>query len=219
MHYIDLITLFYKERKITSTNIDTINMPEFDIVLYIENILDAEMIFYEFCELVFFICRKYFQFNGIVLEEEEQKMKNKFDPESRKNKKKTRRFKKEDEDNTNGSNINRAKSAKSMQQLEEKIKSEDYYLKVINEILKTKNEFIKKNDIYEVDKYFYPKLKTHIIIENLMEQERLRKLEEERKERDRIRYNLERKAFKDEDINVHKEDKEEKSDSEDNSEY
>ena len=52
-----------------------------------------------------------------------------------------------------------------------------------------------------------------------MEQERLRKLEEERKERDRIRYNLERKAFKDEDINVHKEDKEEKSDSEDNSEY
>ena len=219
MHYIDLITLFYKERKITSTNIDTINMPEFDIVLYIENILDAEMIFYEFCELVFFICRKYFQFNGIVLEEEEQKMKNKFDPESRKNKKKTRRFKKEDEDNTNGSNINRAKSAKSTQQLEEKIKSEDYYLKVINEILKTKNEFIKKNDIYEVDKYFYPKLKTHIIIENLMEQERLRKLEEERKERDRIRYNLERKAFKDEDINVHKEDKEEKSDSEDNSEY
>ena len=52
-----------------------------------------------------------------------------------------------------------------------------------------------------------------------MEQERLRKLEEERKEKDRIRYNIEREAFKNEDINVFKEENEEKTDSDDISDY
>ena len=69
MLYIDLITLFYKERKITSANIDSLDISEFDFVLYIETVLDTEMIFYEFCELIFFICRKYFQYKGITLEE------------------------------------------------------------------------------------------------------------------------------------------------------
>ena len=92
MHYIDLITLFFKERRITSTNLDTIEMPKSEIFLYIENVLDIEMIFYEFCELIFFICRKYFQFKNIVLEEEQKIKHNKLE-ETKRIKKKTRRKK------------------------------------------------------------------------------------------------------------------------------
>ena len=59
-------------------NIDNIEIPPDTIFEYIENVLDIEMIFREFCELVFFICRKYFLFYGITIEEEEQpKAKNK----------------------------------------------------------------------------------------------------------------------------------------------
>jgi hypothetical protein len=47
----------------------------------------------------------------------------------------------------------------------------------------------------------------------------LRKLEEERIEQDKKRYNFERKALKDEDINIYKEDNEENAESEENSEY
>ena len=218
MHYIDLITLFYKERKITSTNIDTIDLPEFEIVLYIESVLDTEMIFYEFCELIFFISRKYFQYNGITLEEEEPKR-----PRDSVKKKKTRRVKKDEEEKETSdlNDNNNLKSSRGLHLIEEKLKSEDYYLKVINEIYKAKETFIKKNQSENgnINKFFYPILKTHTIIENLREQERLRKLEEERIEQDRIRYNLERKAFKDEDINIYKEENEENAESEENSDY
>ena len=217
MHYIDLITLFFKERRITSTNLDTIEMPKSEIFLYIENVLDIEMIFYEFCELIFFICRKYFQFKNIVLEEEQKIKHNKLE-ETKRIKKKTRRKKDEDENTKSGIDY---KSTKILPQVEEKIKSEDHYLNVINEIIKTKNEFIDKtqNKYEEINKYFFPHLKTHTIIEGLMEEERLRKLEEERKEKDRIRYNNERNAFKDEDINVYKEENEEKMESDEVSDY
>ena len=217
MHYIDLITLFYKERKITSTNIDIIELPEYEIVLYIESVLDTEMIFYEFCELIFFISRKYFQYNGIILEEEDPKRYQ--DP---KKKKKTRRIRKDEEDKeTSGSNDNfNLKSSRGLHQTEEKIKSEDYYLKVINEIYKAKETFIKNSGCENgnINKFFYPNLKTHTIIENLREQERLRKLEEERIQRDIIRYNSERNALKVEDINIYKEENEE-NESEENTEY
>jgi hypothetical protein len=217
MHYIDLITLFYKERKITSTNIDTIDLPEFEIVLYIESVLDTEMIFYEFCELIFFISRKYFQYNGIILDEEDPKR-----YQDLKKKKKTRRMRKDEEDKeTSRSNDNNnLKSSKGLHQIEEKIKSDDYYLKVINEIYKAKETFIKKRGCENgsIDKFFYPNLKTHTIIENLREQERLRKLEEERIQRDIMRYNLERNALKDEDINIYKEENEE-NESDENIEY
>ena len=216
MHYIDIITLFYKERRITSINIDSIDIPKYDILLYIETVLDTEMIFYEFCELIFFICRKYFQYKGITLEEEQIIRRNKLE-ETKRMRKKTRRIKKDDEEITNSEIIN-SKSNKLLPQLEEKLKSGDYYLCVINEIIKTKNEFILKKT-EESNKYFYPNLKTHIIIENLREQERLKKLEEERKEKDRLRYNFERNALKGEDINVFKEEKEENTDTEEVSDY
>jgi hypothetical protein len=53
----------------------------------------------------------------------------------------------------------------------------------------------------------------------LREQERLRKIEEERKEKDKVRYMFERNALKDEDINIFKEENEEKNESEEVSEY
>jgi hypothetical protein len=215
MLYIDLITLFYKERRITSMNIDTIDMDKFDILLYIEKVLDVEMIFYEFCELIFFICRKYFQFFNISIEEEQKPKKN---DENRKARKKTRRIKKDEEDKESNSEIN-LKSTKVIPQIDDK-KSEDYYLKVINEIIKTKDEFIKEDNKYEgINKLFYPKLKTHTTIENLREQERLKKIAEERKAKDRVRYMFERNSLKDEDINIYKEENEEKNESEEVSDY
>ena len=219
MLYIDLITLFFKERKITSMNIDILDIPKTDIFIYIENLLDTEMIFYEFCELIFFICRKYFQFHNIVLlEEEEPKRQN----DNKKAKKKTKRFKKDDDDKEATDNVsnmtNKMKSSKNII-LEEKPKSEDYYLKVINEIIIAKDKFIKNNKYQGNNKYFYPILKTHSIIESLKEEERLKKIEEERKAKDRARYNIERNCLKEEDINVYKEINEENLESEEIADY
>ena len=103
--------------------------------------------------------------------------------------------------------------------LEEKPKSEDYYLKVINEIIIAKDKFIKNNKYQGNNKYFYPILKTHSIIESLKEEERLKKIEEERKAKDRARYNIERNCLKEEDINVYKEINEENLESEENADY
>ena len=223
MHFIDIITLFFKERKITSLNIDSIDMPPNDLFEYIENVLDCEMIFREFCELIFFISRKYFNFHGIVVEEEQEpKVKNKLDIEHKKEKKKfKKKFKKDDDENTAGElGVGDNKTMFGNGETEEKPKNEDYYLKVINEIEKTKNEMIEKSKYEGNNKYFYPTLKNHTIIARLKEEERLRKLEEERREKDRIRYTKERMIFKEEDINVYKEvDEEEKTDSEEISDY
>ena len=52
-----------------------------------------------------------------------------------------------------------------------------------------------------------------------MEEERLRKIEEERRERDKIRYTKERMIFKEEDINIYKEEDEEEKTSEEISDY
>ena len=221
MHFIDLITLFFKERKITSLNIDTIDIPSNDLFIYIENVLDCEMIFREFCELIFFIARKYFTFYGIIIEEEQEpKVKHKFDLEHKKEKKKLKKkFKKEEDDNQLSENINENKNSNGEQENEEKPKSEDFYLKVINEVEKTKNEIVGKSKYEGINRYLYPTLKNHITIARLMEEERLRKLEEERKERDRIRYTKERMVFKDEDINIYKEEEEEEKTSEEISDY
>ena len=222
MNYIDMITLFFKERKLTSLNVDSIDMPPNDLFEYIENVLDCEMIFREFCELVFLITRKYFTFHGIIIEEEQEpKAKNKFDLEHKKEKKKFKKKFKKDEDENNGGDAPAGnKTLFSKEEAEEKPKNEDHYLKVINEIEKTKNEMIEKTKYEGINEYFYPTLKNHSTIARLKEEERLRKIEEERKERDRIRYTKERMAFKEEDINTYKEvDEEEKTDSEDGSDY
>jgi hypothetical protein len=222
MHYIDIITLFFKERKITSLNIDSLDMPPNDLFEYIENVMDCEMIFREFCELIFFISRKYFNFYDIIIEEEQEpKAKNKFDLEHKKEKKKfKKKFKKDEDENKSGEQQAGNKTLFGKEEGEEKPKYEDHYLKVINEIEKTKNEIIEKSKYEGVNEYFYPTLKNHTIIARLKEEERLRKIEEERKEKDRIRYTKERMVLKEEDINTYKEvDEEEKTDSEDVSDY
>ena len=223
MHYIDLITLFFKERKITSLNIDTIDIPINDLFGYIENVLDCEMIFREFCELIFFICRKYFNFYGIIIEEEQEpKLKNKFELEHKKEKKKLKKkLKKDDDENAGGgeSALTENKAQYGSGEIEEKPKKEDFYLKVIEEVEKTKNEIIQKSKYEGVNKYYYPTLKNHTIIARIIEEERLRRLEEERKERDRIRYTKERMILKEEDINIYKEEDEEEKTSEEISDY
>ena len=225
MHYIDLITLFFKERKITSLNIDNIDIPPEELYIYIENVLDIEMIFREFCELVFFISRKYFIFYGISAEEEEPKTKNKVENEHKKEDKLKKKLKKkikkdEDENNVGGDLEKDNKTQIALADTEEKPKNEDVYLKVINEIEKTKNELIINSKYEGINKYLYPTLKNHTIIAKLKEDERLRKLEEERKEKDRIRYTKERMVLKEEDINIYKEvDEEEKTDSEELSDF
>jgi len=227
LNYIDLITLFFKERKITSMNIDNLEIPPDTIFEYIENVLDIEMIFREFCELVFFICRKYFLFYGITIEEEEQpKAKNKFEFELKKDekfKKKLKKKAKKEEDENNVADLDKHKDNKTSNghtEIDDKAKSEDVYLKVIKEIEKTKNEFIQNSKYEGINKYLYPTLRNHTIIARLKEEERLRKIEEERREKDRIRYTKERMLFKEEDINTYKEEnEEEKSNSDEGSEY
>ena len=53
----------------------------------------------------------------------------------------------------------------------------------------------------------------------LKEEERLRKLEEERRRQDKIRYEKEREVFKTEDVNVYKESNEEEQSNSDYSDY
>ena len=86
---------------------DNIDIPPEELYIYIENVLDIEMIFREFCELVFFISRKYFIFYGISAEEEEPKTKNKVENEHKKEDKLKKKLKKkikkdEDENNVGG---------------------------------------------------------------------------------------------------------------------
>ena len=220
MNYIDLITLFFKERKITSLNIDNLDILPEDLFEYIENVLDCEMIFREFCELIFFICRKYFNFYGIIIEEEQEpKMKHKFDIDHKKDKKKLKKKSKKIDDENGVDQDNNENKVENNGETEEKQKSEDYYLKVITEVEKTKNEFIKKSKYEGINKYFYPKLKNHTMIAKLIEEERLRKIEEEKREKDRIRYTKERTVFKEEDVNVYQEENEEEKTSEEISDY
>ena len=57
------------------------------------------------------------------------------------------------------------------------------------------------------------------MIAKLIEEERLRKIEEEKREKDRIRYTKERTVFKEEDVNVYQEENEEEKTSEEISDY
>ena len=131
-----------------------------------------------------------------------------------------KKLKKEDDENLGGeSALNENKVENGNGENEEKLKTEDFYMKVIKEVEKTKKELIEKSKYEGVNKYFYPTLKNHTIIARLIEEERLRKIEEERREKDRIRYTKERTIFKEEDINVYQEENEEEKTSEEISDY
>ena len=187
LQYIDLISLFYKDRKICSNNLEYISIEEEEIFEYIESLYDCEMIFREFCELIFNISRKFFHFfeidteyednKGIILIKEEEK---KREEEKKLNKKKKKKHRN---------------------------KNEDIYMIVIDEIMKAKNKFIEKNQKNKgINKYYYPMLKTHQIIERNRKEEEKRRLEKEKRENEIKRYENERKIFKEEDINIYKEE-------------
>ena len=185
LQYIDLISLYYRDKKVCSNNAEYINYEDDEIFEYIDSLYEYEMIFREFCELIFNISRKYFHFfdidteyednKGIVLTKEEEK---KREEEKKLNKKKKKKHK-----NTNI----------------------DIYMIVIDEIINAKNKMKEKNEkIKGINKYYYPKLKTHIIIERNKEEEKQRQLEREKREQEIKRYENERKIFKEEDVNIYK---------------
>lgn len=61
LKYIEIINIYHKDKiKITEEN--KLSMGTF---AYVENLLECEFIFFEFCEMIFYICKKYFLFKGI----------------------------------------------------------------------------------------------------------------------------------------------------------
>ena len=193
MNYIDLITVYFKDKKFQGEYDDE------EIYKYVDGIFSYEMIFREFCELIFYISRKYFYFYKIDTEEEDNKGRILSKEEIEKKKEVDKKNKKK----------------------KKKRKSEnvDIYMKIIDDIIEAKNLFFKKPKCNPVNKYYYPKLKIHYTIEKLQEEERLRKIEEERKAKDKLRYEKERLAFKEEDINAYKENNEEEKSNSDISDY
>ena len=203
LQYIDLISLFYKDKKICSNNVEYIDIDDNELFEYLESIYEYEMIFREFCELIFNISRKFFHFyeieteyednKGVVLTKEEEKKRE--EEEKKLNKKKKKKHKN---------------------------KNIDIYMLVIDEVIKAKNVLKEKSDKYNrINKYYYPILKTHKIIERNKEEERQRKFEEEKRENEIKRYENEREKFKEEDINIYKveEKNENNSDSDSMSDY
>lgn len=59
--FAELITIHHKDR----INLNEVSKYSKEIYNYLENIYEIEMIFYEFCELIFYISRKYFIKNGL----------------------------------------------------------------------------------------------------------------------------------------------------------
>ena len=196
MDYLDLICFYFNEK--TKKNIlSPINDDEFnskndiekiESFEYLENLLDYEMIFREFCELIFLLSRKYLSFYEIEKFEEEPVVshsnanikidkKNSFKKLSLKNKPKL---------------IND--------------KSVDNYMVVINEIIKVKDDLIKQSKYIGVNKYVYPILKSHMTITRLKEEAKQKIIEEEKRAKEKIRYTRERKTLQEEDVNVYKEE-------------
>ena len=197
MNYIELITIYFREKKFQTR--DNTNFDE--LFQYIEDVFNYEMIFREFCELLFFISRKYFIYYKIDTEEEDNK---------------GRGIKEEENVETNENDRDKKKKKTRKKKKSEDV---DLYMIIIKDIIEAKNLVIQNPRIDPVNKYKYPKLNTHNIIERLHEEERLRKLEEERRAKDKIRYEKEREAFKNEDINIYKESNEEEQSNSDFSDY
>ena len=195
MLYIDLISWNFKDKKITSKN--SPNVEEVEMFEYFETLYDYEMIFREFCELVFYISRRYFLFYDIDTKWEDNKLGLLVKDEEKKIEEEDKKIKKK-------------KKTK-------KYKNIDIYMMVLDEIINAKNILIEKKSKNKINKYYYPVLKTHKIIERNEEERRQRIQEEKRKEMDKIRFENERRTLKEEDINIYKEDDAPKSNSEEES--
>ena len=202
LEYIDIISIYIKDKKVNSYNYSTVSKiySEDEIMEYVDNLLDNEMIFYEFCELIFFISRKYFIFYGLNKDDEM----NTINTNNKSQSMKTRRTKNlmssrkninvepEEKENVENKVNNEAKEAKEI----------DNYKIIIALIIKEKDNLVNRDKYSEVNKYNYPILKTHQMIKKQIEDEIKRKIEEERREKERQRYTHERNLFKEEDVNV-----------------
>ena len=195
--YIDLISLYYKDRKICSNNIDNINLDDNEIFEYLDSLYEYEMIFREFCELIFNISRKYFHYYEIDTEFEDNK-----GNIMNKNEEKKKEEKRKDEKKRDEEKKKIKKQKKKQKNINEK---RDIYMIVIDEIIKTKDKLLDKKKKYKaINRYYYPKLKTHETIERLREEEKQRLLEEKKRELEIQRYENERKILNEEDINIYK---------------
>ena len=218
IEYIDLISIYIKDKKINSYNIDTTSQAydPYELMEYIDILLDTEMIFREFCELIFFISRKYFVFYNINKEEEEQQNIANINKSriSIKNDESKRKSKKKMNTKKNTIKIDNKKNEQDDKGKEKENKDINNYKIVINYIIQEKDKLLMVNKYTGVNDYTYPVLKTHQTIAKIIENEKQRKIEEERKEKERQRYTNERNLLKEEDLNVYKEEEEQENTSE-----
>ena len=216
LEYIDIISLYIKEKKVNSYNYsNAIKLyDESEIMEYIDNLLDYEMIFIEFCELVFFISRKYFIFYGINKDDEMNTINTNNNKSQSVKRRKTRPHISSKRTITIESDgekeINENKEIKETKES----KDIENYKIIINYIIIEKDKLIKQDKYSGKNKYYFPYLKTHQMIYKHIEDEKQRKLEEERKEKERIRFTNERNLIKEEDINVYIEEEEKENSSE-----
>ena len=221
LEYIDIISMYLKDKKVNSYNYNSVSKlyTESEIMEYVDNLLDNEMIFFEFCELIFFISRKYFIFYGINKEEEMNTINtnNNNNYNTKTISTRTRRNKNlitgrklssiesdGEKENNDIKTINEIKEDKEI----------DKYKIIIDLVIKEKDKLLKRDKYSEINEYSYPNLKTHQMIKKHIEEEIQRKIEEERKEKERQRFTHERELFKEEDINVYiEEDEKEASES------
>ena len=225
LEYIDIISIYVKDKLLNSYNFNSVSKlySSAEIMEYINNLLDYEMIFREFCELVFFVSRKYFIFYGINKEEEENTINNNKSIVSKKNED----LKKKQNKINKGVNSNRKvkidvpkeekdskENKENNKECKDNNKEIDNYKIVLNYIIQEKDKLIMGDKYTGVDHYVYPVLKTHQTITKLIENEHKRKIEQERKEKEKQRYTLERQLLKEEDLNVYKEEEGQSSESE-----
>ena len=142
MNYIELITIYFREKKFQTR--DNTNFDE--LFQYIEDVFNYEMIFREFCELLFFISRKYFIYYKIDTEEEDNKGRNV-----------------KEEENVETIDNDRDKKKKKTRK-KKKSEDVDLYMIIIKDIIEAKNLVIQKPRVDPVNKYVYPKL--NIIFQN-----------------------------------------------------
>ena len=215
LEYIDIISLYIKEKKVNSYNYSNALKlyDEFEIMEYIDNLLDYEMIFIEFCELVFFISRKYFIFYGINKDDELNTINTNNNKSQSTKKRKTKHL--ISSKRTINNESDGEKEINENKEIKENKESKDLenYKIIINYIIIEKDKLIKQDKYSGKNKYYYPFLKTHQMIYKHIEDEKQKKLDEERKERERIRFTKERNLIKDEDINVYIEEEEKENSS------
>ena len=137
---------------------------------YIDNLLDYEMIFIEFCELIFFISRKYFIFHGMNKEEEMNTINSNNKSQITKKGKTKYLISSKRTINTESDGEKEINENKEIKEAKEPKDLENY--KIIINYIKIEKDKLKEQDKYRgINKYNYPLLKTHQMIYKQIEDE------------------------------------------------